>query len=116
MEMPGRMAEHRKRDGEAEEKRYRGDEHNIGDNDAQPAIGIGLAITALTEVTTAVTTPTSRSRIIGNETTEMVNTMAANTKPAKVPTIISDHPASVVTISVANWAMDSGTTFPKYFT
>ena len=56
----------------------------------------GLAATARTEVSTASTAPTSRSTSSGNATTLMINTVTANRKPMKLPTMISVHPAGVV--------------------
>jgi hypothetical protein len=58
----------------------------------QSAIVSGLASTALTDVQTATATPTFRSRSKGNETTLMLSTTTAKTKPIALPKMIKVQP------------------------
>src|SRR3546814_11999270 len=63
----------------------------------QTAMGMGFAATARIDVRTAVASPTFRSSNSGNDTTLIVSTTTANTKPTPTQTPIITQPAHVVT-------------------
>src|SRR5205085_372 len=65
----------------------------------QSAIGTGFVSTARIEVCTAIAAPTSRSSRSGTETTLTASTTAANTKPMKLPRMMSVQPRPVVSAS-----------------
>lgn len=72
------------------------------------AIGPGFAITARTDVETAVTNPALRSSSSGNDTTLIASTSRAKRNPTPTPATISTRPASVVNTSRTNAARDRG--------
>ena len=80
---------------------------------AHIAIVMGFARTAVTDVRIAIMAPMSRSRSSGKDTTLMVNTTTAKTKPTPQPTTMSAQPEGVVNTWRANSAIDTGTAVPK---
>src|ERR1700745_2282689 len=72
---------------------------------AQPIIGTGLATTARTLVTIAVTKSTSRSSSSGNDTTVSENRISDNTAPSRLPIARNSSPAFVVSTTVRNSLM-----------
>src|SRR5215813_8762778 len=69
---------------------------------AQPIIGSGLATTARTLVTIAVTKSTSRSSRSGNDTTVSENRISDSAAPSRLPIARNSSPSLVVSTTVTN--------------
>src|SRR5580692_7997271 len=73
----------------------------------------GLAATVRIDVETAVPIPTLRSSSMGNDTTLIASTSAANRNPTPMPIAIIAQPAPVVNTSLRNAATDGGGSGPS---
>ena len=98
IEMPRRVAEHRK----AEKNGTDPITNRAATIKPHNAMVTGFAATTRIEVSSATAAPTSRSSSNGKETALMVSVSTAKRNPTLVPTVMSFHPAGVVNTSSAN--------------
>jgi hypothetical protein len=102
IEMPRRVAEHRKHHREAEKNGTDPITSSAVTIKPHKAMVTGFAATTRIEVSSATAAPTSRSSSNGKEITLMVSVSTAKRNPTLVPTMMSFHPAGVVNTSSAN--------------